>query len=181
MAYNGGMIYFVRHGQSQANVDNVFAGPHYPAPLTLEGKQQAKATANDILSQHLKIDHILTSPLERARQTADIIALAIGFNPSEIKVMPELQEYDMGELSGKPMRNITSKQLVSAPEAEDPGAFRARVQGALNAAGQLPGNTLIVSHAGVGRMIETIKQNLDPSLFYDLPSHPNGGVVVIGT
>jgi broad specificity phosphatase PhoE len=35
---------------------------------------------------------------------------------------------------------------------------------------------LIVSHAGVGRMIETIKYGKDPKLFYDIPAYPNASI-----
>lgn len=43
--------------------------------------------------------------------------------------------------------------------------------------GQKNENILMVCHAGVGRMVETIKENRDPELFYDLPAYPNASVV----
>jgi len=46
------MIYFIRHGQSQANADNVFGSPE--TPLTEIGRQQAKAAG-----EKLKADGIV--------------------------------------------------------------------------------------------------------------------------
>lgn len=83
----------------------------------------------------------------------------------------------MGDLSGQSMEGVTPAQRVSAPNAEDPKKFQARVQAALDNAATFDGNVLIVSHAGVGRMIETTKQGLDPARFYELEGYPDAQVV----
>lgn len=171
------MIYFVRHGQSQANVDKVFAGQRYFAPLTETGKSQAQEEGRRILDEKIHIDHIVASPIERAYETAQIIARTVGYDLNDIKIDPRWAEYDMGDLSGQSVEGITPAQRVSAPNAEDPKAFRGRVQVVLNNATRLDGNTLIVSHAGVGRMIEAIKRGIDPSRFYELEGYPNAQVV----
>ena len=41
------MIYFIRHGESEANVRKVFAGQKDDTPITEEGKQQAKAKCKE--------------------------------------------------------------------------------------------------------------------------------------
>ncbi len=171
------MIYFARHGQSQANVDKVFAGPHLFAPLTETGRHQAEEEGRRILDEKIHIDRIIASPIERAHETAQIIARTIGYDPNDIQVDLRWAEYDMGDLSGQAMDGVTPAQRVSAPNAEDPKAFQARVQAALNNAAVFEGNTLIVSHAGVGRMIETTRQGLDPTRFYELEGYPNAQVV----
>lgn len=173
----GSMIYFARHGQSQANVDAVFAGANFPAPLTTLGTQQAEEEGHRILDEHIHIDQIVASPIERALHTAQIIARTIGKDPNDIRIDPRLAEYDMGELNGKPMEGVTAAQLVGAVGAENPKAFQDRVRAALEAVSLLPGNTLIVSHAGVGRMIEATKQGIEPARFYELESYPNAQVV----
>jgi broad specificity phosphatase PhoE len=43
----------------------------------------------------------------------------------------------------------------------------------------LPENILLVSHGGVGRMLETIKENRDIKLFYDFPVYKNASVTKI--
>jgi len=171
------MLYFIRHGQSRANVDRVFAGSRYYAPLTVQGKAQAGQVGQRLFDEHIHIDRIIASPIERALQTAQIIAQSIGIDPDEVRIDPRLAEYDMGELSGKPLAGVSAVEIVSAPGAEDPLAFRRRVHTALDDAKSLPGNTLLVSHAGVGRMIEAIQQGLEPARFYEIEAYPNIQIV----
>jgi probable phosphoglycerate mutase len=175
------MIYFVRHGQSQANVDKVFAGPHLFAPLTVFGRKQAEEEGRRMLDEKIHIDHIIASPIERAHETAQIIARTIGYDPNDIQIDPRWAEYDMGELSGQAMEGVTPAERVSALNAEEPKAFQARVRAALDDAATFEGNVLIVSHAGVGRMIEATKQGLDPAHFYELEGYPNARVIKIDT
>jgi uncharacterized phosphatase len=62
-------IYFVRHGQSAANLEPVFQGPD--DPLTELGRKQAACAAEYLAQVHAEV--ILTSPMPRARETAGII------------------------------------------------------------------------------------------------------------
>jgi probable phosphoglycerate mutase len=167
------MIYYVRHGESQANADSVFAGDRFPAPLTIKGIQQAELAGQEIVVDRLQIDQIISSPLERALQTAQIIAQKIDYDPQRITIDPRLQEYDVGDMAGKTMHGVTPALLVGAPNAEDPKAFQERVLAALRSAQELPGNTLLVSHGGVRDVIEATLRHIDPALFYKLSDHPN--------
>lgn len=85
----------------------------------------------------------------------------------------------MGALTGTPNKDkaVTSKELISAEGAEDPQLFQQRVLDAFAEYSTLPGAILLVSHAGVGRIIEASKQGLAPDVFYDLPSYPNAQAV----
>ena len=123
--------YFVRHGESQANVDRIFAGIDRPAPLTRLGRQQARLAGRAILDMKININQIVSSPLGRARETAEIIAASVGIDPAGIVFDVRLIEYDVGELAGKSTQGVTPAQLVGAAGAEDPVAFRARVREAL--------------------------------------------------
>lgn len=78
--FNNFMIYFVRHGLSEANAKRVFAGQKDDSPLVEEGRKQAKETGKKILEEGIKIDKIISSPLARAYETAQIIAKELGFN-----------------------------------------------------------------------------------------------------
>jgi probable phosphoglycerate mutase len=171
--YNDFMLYFIRHGQSQANIDRVFAGIRFSAPLTEIGIQQAEEVGQRLVTERIRIDQIVASPLERALHTARIIAQVIDIDPDDVRVDDRLAEYDMGELSGRPVAGVTPSQKVLAPGAEDPKAFQERVNSAVNAASLLAGNTLIVSHAGVARMLEATKQDLAPERFYELKGYTN--------
>lgn len=168
-------LYFLRHGESQANLNGLFAGQKENSPLTDLGRQQAQAAAKTLQGRH--ITAIVSSPLERARQTAAIVANSLGIK--DISIDNRLAEYDMGALTGTPNkgRTVTSKELISAEGAEDPRLFQQRVLDAFAEYSTLPGTVLLVSHAGVGRIIEASKQGLAPDVFYDLPSYPNAQAI----
>lgn len=89
---------FVRHGQSQANADKKIAADD--SPLTEQGIEQAKITANEV--KGLGVVQIASSPLTRAQQTAEIIAAELGIDLSHIKVIDKLRERGLGDLKGKP-------------------------------------------------------------------------------
>ena len=68
-------IYFVRHAESEANA----AGDRFQdsmSPLSAEGLRQAEVLAERVVN--INIDAILSSTMERARQTADSIARKVG-------------------------------------------------------------------------------------------------------
>lgn len=64
-------IYFVRHGRTE-NVSNIIYGRMPGYPLSSEGRSEANK-AGELLANK-NISQIYTSPLERAFQTAEIIA-----------------------------------------------------------------------------------------------------------
>ncbi|MBI2589642.1 histidine phosphatase family protein [Candidatus Berkelbacteria bacterium] len=68
------VVYFVRHGQSQGNISPVFQAPD--APLSEKGGQQAKNIAQRV--SKLSFEAIISSPFERAQQTAEEIAKMTG-------------------------------------------------------------------------------------------------------
>jgi broad specificity phosphatase PhoE len=106
------VLYFARHGESQANVDQVFAGINRPAPLTEVGRQQALLAARGILEMNIRIDGIVFSPLERASETAEIISDSLGMDSASISFDARLIEYDVGTLAGRPTQGVTPAQLV---------------------------------------------------------------------
>jgi len=173
------MIYFIRHGESEANVRKVFAGQKDDSILTKKGEEQALATAIEIKKEEIKIDKIYSSPLKRAYETAEIIAKEIGFDISNIITESRIIEYDMGNLSGTPWHTISSTILVDAENAEDPEMFKNRVCACVEELSKLPENILLVSHAAVGRVLETVKEGIDAKLFYDLPAYKNASITKI--
>lgn len=166
--------YFLRHGQSQANIENIFAGQKEDSRLSELGFKQAEVASKEIAKAG--ITRIIASPLMRAQQTAEIVAQGINFTGT-IEEDQRIAEYDMGVLTGQPDRDITSHELVFAEGAEDPIVFRERVVDFLKELHGKKDTTLIVSHAGVGRIIEATKQGTDPAEFYDVEGYPNALVV----
>ena len=173
------MIYFVRHGESEANLRGVFAGQRENSALTDKGKEQAKDTAQAIKSEVPHIDRIITGPLVRTLETAEIIAQEIGFPKDKIEIDNRITEYDMGSLTGTPIHKISSVVLTSAENAENTDEFRSRVYSCIKELSEQPETILVVSHAGVGRILETIKGNIEAKLFYDIPAYHNASVTKI--
>ena len=173
------MIYFVRHGESEANEKGIFAGQKEDSVLTKKGKDQAIETGYTIISQDLNIDRVISSPLKRAFETAQIISKEIDFDVSKIEIDNRITEYDMGSLTGTPIQKISSTVLIDAENAENVVLFKDRVYQCLKELQESNENILIVSHAGVGRILETLKNNSDPKLFYDLPAYSNASAHVI--
>lgn len=68
-------LYLVRHAEAEPGE------PDELRRLTPDGKQQARALGEQLRSERLKPDAILTSPLLRARETGDELAMALGTNP----------------------------------------------------------------------------------------------------
>lgn len=66
------LIYFVRHGESELNAEGVRQGPE--GPLSEKGRAEALQTARRFPKHKGRPQVIISSPYERARETADIIA-----------------------------------------------------------------------------------------------------------
>jgi len=64
-------LYFLRHGE--ADLPN-WDGPDDERPLTNSGKKEMRKVAKFLSCLDISLDDILSSPLVRARQTADIVA-----------------------------------------------------------------------------------------------------------
>jgi probable phosphoglycerate mutase len=71
------MLILARHGQSQANADGLLVG-RIDSPLTELGRRQAVALGEALAMSPDAPLRIVTSPLERAMQTAEAIAKAFG-------------------------------------------------------------------------------------------------------
>ena len=100
-------VIFVRHGQSTANLEHVFAG-HTDAPLTELGKKQAQNTANFL--KDYPICAIYSSDLMRSMQTAEPTGKL-----HNLPVIPdrELREIYAGEWEGRSYEELMEKYADS--------------------------------------------------------------------
>ncbi len=64
-------LYFLRHGLADRSA---WDGPDFERPLTPQGEMRMQAEASALSAMKLRLDCILTSPLRRAYQTAEIVA-----------------------------------------------------------------------------------------------------------
>ena len=88
-------LIFVRHGETDANLDGKLMGGNSGPPLNVTGRAQATRVAA-ALEESIPF-HLYTSPAQRAKETAVIISntLNIGFT-----VEDSLSEIDIGHLEG---------------------------------------------------------------------------------
>ena len=89
-------LYFVRHGESEANIQHVISNRESSFELTPRGRGQAKALAENL--KDIPITAIYSSPVLRARETAEILSQSFHL-PSQ--VTKALREYDCGILEEK--------------------------------------------------------------------------------
>jgi broad specificity phosphatase PhoE len=101
------MFYFVRHGQTDWNVERRVQG-HADIPLNDNGRAQA-AQLQKIL-QSIELDHCYSSDLQRAMETARIL---VENRPLPIHVDPRLRERNFGIWEGK-----LSSELAASLEQE---------------------------------------------------------------
>lgn len=66
-------LYFIRHGESKANLANV-SGGRTNSPLTEKGIKQAEAAGKSINGSSVQFDLIVSSPMIRAYDTAKAIS-----------------------------------------------------------------------------------------------------------
>ncbi|MGO4790883.1 histidine phosphatase family protein [Paenibacillus sp. 2KB_20] len=99
-------IYFVRHGQTQWNVEQKMQG-HKDSPLTPEGRRQA-ARLRDRL-QTVTFDAIFSSPSPRALTTAQMIC---GSTSERIVKLDELKEIHMGLWEGESVPTIQNEHTA---------------------------------------------------------------------
>ncbi|MFN8469301.1 MAG: histidine phosphatase family protein [Caldilineaceae bacterium] len=90
-------LYLIRHGENRANLTKEFSYLKVDYPLTPKGKLQAEQTAT--LLQDRGIAAVYSSPLRRAYETAEQLAVLLG---QEVVVLEQFRELNVGDLEGRP-------------------------------------------------------------------------------
>jgi broad specificity phosphatase PhoE len=151
-------IYFVRHGESEYNRDDKWAGSS-DTPLTPKGRKQAAQAGKLAREQGLVFDVIVSSPLKRAHHTAQHIAEELDYPHEQIILSPKLVERHFGKLEGKKDLVASAKYLLDEKAVESYGAekltdLHSRAESVLKELNRLPHKSiLIVSHGSFGRAL----------------------------
>jgi 2,3-bisphosphoglycerate-dependent phosphoglycerate mutase len=88
-------LYLIRHGRTESNVRRMFQG-QLDTPLDSFGVKQAHLLAARV-AEEIEADVLLSSPLQRALVTAQIVGASLGLEPI---VIPELSEMAFGAMEG---------------------------------------------------------------------------------
>ena len=89
-------ITLLRHGESTGNAESRWQG-QADFPLNDTGRAQARALAERWKSENMKFDFVISSPLGRAKETAEIIASCLDL---KVEFDPLWLERDNGEFAG---------------------------------------------------------------------------------
>lgn len=175
-------LFALRHGATDYSRERRFSGSR-DVPLTTDGRLQAEAMAQALAGAGVAA--VYTSPLERARVCAELIAKP---HRLDTRVEPDFREMAFGgwegitreELSARSPREAEAwrltPHLVTPPGGETLGAVAARVRGALERLiAAHPGETaVLVSHAIVVRLIVLAALGLGPERLWSVDASPAG-------
>jgi broad specificity phosphatase PhoE len=166
------IFFIIRHGETDWNIDGRYQGQADP-PLNARGVQQAKMLAEQLMNKGLEI--VVTSPLERAKQTAVILSQVMNV---QIMEEPRLMEIHQGDWQTRLRSEIeslypdlfaeweTNPWHVTPPGGEPLSTVQARVYAALDDLGrEYPEAKIgIVTHRIPIVMIKMRYQSLDPDI-----------------
>ena len=129
-------ILLIRHGHTEL-LGKVLYGRMAGVDLSERGRQEAARLAQALKARY-RIDEIVSSPMDRARETAEAIAVAEG---KAVLLDEALQELDFGEWMGRPFSELAAdddwkqynrhRSLTRAPGGEFMMQVQARSWGAL--------------------------------------------------
>ena len=183
----GTKLIFVRHGESTANLSRTFANRGEGWPLTVAGRAQAHALAARLTSEG--VTRLLSSPLERARQTAEILAELFRL---PVEVREELREFDVGRWEGTSAdegwaeyESVTAGWLRGESDLAVGGgeSLAATIARFAPLAHELrkPGRDKTILCIGHGGLYRAVLPGFFANLSYEVASgleFPNGGMVV---
>ena len=154
-------LFVIRHGATEWSLTGQHTG-HTDIPLLPEGEAQARATG-ELLADH-EFALVLTSPLQRARRTCELVGLA-----NQAQVEPNLIEWDYGDYEG-----ITSAEIHqtvpgwtvwtgAVPGGETIHQVAARADAVIERALAADGDTIVFAHGHILRLLTTRWCELDPA------------------
>jgi|SRR5690242_9756925 broad specificity phosphatase PhoE len=153
-------ILLIRHGSTDL-LGRVLYGRMPGVHLNEEGRSQARATG-EALKQRYAIDAVVSSPLERATQTARFVADPQGL---DVAIDEGLNELECGTWVGKPFSDLSRceewqqfnrlRSLTRAPEGESLMEVQARAWKSLESiqARHPQGTVAAVTHGDVVRSL----------------------------
>ena len=157
-------VYIVRHGQVPHNALEQYNTTD--EDLTELGIMQAEKLKNKI--KNINFDIIISSPLIRAKHTADIINI----NSNKIIYDDRIKERSCGDLSGKPLK-VTNREeywnyytTIQYGTSENIKIFFERVCGFLDQLKEKNyGSVLIVAHSGISKAFSAYFDGINDGKF----------------
>lgn len=181
-------LLLVRHGESEANFHNIFAG-HIDPALRPRGIEQAELTAQ-FIAENYKVDKIYSSDLQRAYKTAECFAKQANL---PITADENLREINAGAWEGVEFFSLPTNYPdeyaiweedvgnAYCPGGETVRELGERIMGELTKiAKENPDKTVaIFSHATPIRVAQSIVETGGLDRMQDIPWVSNASVTVI--
>lgn len=131
-------VILVRHGLSTVNVQKLISSDYEGYPLTDGGRAQVEWISSQLSGA--RIDGVISSPLLRTRQTADIISQKLGL---EFSVDERIRESGLGPYNNFMITDIAHRRH------EDLGmeSWESHVERTISLVEEMKGTQILVSHA----------------------------------
>ena len=166
-------ITFVRHGQTEWNRLGLVQGVS-DIPLNDTGREQAREAGKFLAEDPVEWTLITSSPLSRARETAEIIAERLGYPVGE--PVDDLREQNYGVAEGVTMEEFNTRWPDRQfEEGESSEELTTRGLSVLNYLDQMhpDGNVLAVSHGALIRRLISVITGIE---YHDVPSIINSAL-----
>lgn len=161
------VILLMRHGQD----DDSRIGGWSDASLSLNGIEQVKTACESLSVNGYNIQHIFSSDLKRAKESADIVSEYLALSVTYPNEFREINNGDLAGITKERFQNEYPGLYYSSLDwrqrylnGESPMQFYDRIKDAWNKfkinAETLSGNILLVSHAGVINIIRCIESGI---------------------
>jgi len=169
------LITLLRHGESEGNSSGVLQGQS-DYPLTATGVEQAEQLASYWKSEDTKFDLIVSSPLQRASKTAEIIANCMKV---PVEYDPAWKERNFGRLQGANLRELDQQvppvdffhpyEPIGGNGESQLDLYTRACQALQKIIRQPAGSYLVVSHGGILNKVLYVIMGITPQGHYNSP------------
>ncbi len=164
----GQQISFVRHGESEWNKKGLVQGQSSGNILTEKGRSQARDMAQKLKGKN--IQKIVSSDLDRAKETAEILRTELGIKAS-VELWEELREWNTGTATGKTIQEVFGgkkfdfEQMIQKFETGELGAEAETLEKLFARSEKVfeklkkEKNVLVISHGGILGTLDKYSQD----------------------
>jgi broad specificity phosphatase PhoE len=144
-------LFVLRHAETEWSVSGHYTG-RADISLNSSGEQEARQLGKRI--QGVSFQHVLVSPLQRAKQTCQLAGLS-----QKAETEPDIIEWDNGEYEGRTHHEIESERpgwnlfRDGCPNGESPEQISDRANRLIFKLKKLDGNIALFTHGHFGRVL----------------------------
>lgn len=161
------VLYFIRHGETDWNVEGRLQGQH-DIPLNDLGRVQAEEAGRRLRGLGVDLEDLdfVSSPLSRTRETMERMRTSLGLDPTAYRLDDRLKEISFGRWEGMTWREVRKADPPGAagrerdkwgyvpPDGESYAMLAERVAPAFDGFAR---DTAVVAHGGVARALLALR------------------------